>query len=256
MVVTWTRARTRSTSASARAWSCDRSGSSPRNAHAWSSTAALHSADSCAGNTATHSLSPTTWRGPHPHRPLQPRLGRPDPHRVGVHPHQRPPDPGPHPAPGLGADPRQHHRLHPGARLPRWSRPSRPPRSRPATRPGSPAPIAANIPGSRDTSPAAVRTRSSAPREVNPSIGATVTAANSLDEPRPPVHRHPRPVRALHLVAGGDPGQPDRLHRRRRVHHPLRRQHHPRQLTPPSVSDPRAVASSNALLHQQQRPLQ
>ena len=72
----------------------------------------------------------------------------------------------------------------------------------------SPAPIAANIPGSRDTSPAAVRTRSSAPREVNPSIGATVTAANSPTNPAPRSTATHDPSRALHLIPGGDPGQP------------------------------------------------
>src|SRR6185312_3536911 len=109
---------------------------------------------------------------------------RPDPDRVGVHPRQRPPDPGPDPAPGLSADPRQHHGLHPRAPLDGGlgglgHHDRGPP---PVQLPGA---HRRQHPGNRDTNPAAVRTRSSAPREVSPSIGATLTAANSETNPTP-----------------------------------------------------------------------
>ena len=143
----------------------------------------------------------------HPHRPLQPGLGRPDPHRVGVHPGQRPPDPGPHPAPGLGADPRQHHALHPRARLRRGlGRLGHHDRGPPGVQ--LPGPHRRQHPRQPGHQPGRrphplLRTPGGQPQHRRHRHRRELP-----DEPRPPVHRHPRPIAGPHLVPGGDPANP------------------------------------------------
>ena len=144
----------------------------------------MHSADSCAGSTATHSLNPTTCEGntrtDRSSLALAARTRtasastRTSARRTRAR--TRPP---------VSAQIRGSTiALHPGARLGVASAVSATTiEARHAS--SSPAPIAANTPGNRDTNPAAVRTRSSAPRDVNPSIGATLTAANSPTNPAP-----------------------------------------------------------------------
>ena len=144
----------------------------------------MHSADSCAGSTATHSDSPTTWLGntrtDRSSRALAARTRtasastRTSARRTRAR--TRPPD-----SEQIRGSTMPSTRAHASAVVSAVSATTI--EARQAS--SSPAPIAANTPGNRDTSPAAVRTRSSAPREVNPSIGATVTAANSPTNPAP-----------------------------------------------------------------------
>ena len=236
--LTSTRARTRSTSASARAWSMDRSGSLPVAARRrGSSTAALHSADSCAGNTATHSAR------------ARPRDGESSAPAAAQPAWTWPPGSGPPRHPRLASA-----RLVPGPRPPRS--PGTPWAERtPSTRAHASVRMASSRLGTRCWMPAACSPRRPSPptspatgrppppRSPRPLLRATGVSTPTSAPPNrrgtpdgPPPRSTPAhdPVPAR-ISSRPDAGQPDRLRRRRRIHHPLGSQDHLSPLIRPGL---------------------
>ena len=179
---------------------------------AWSSTAALHSADSCAGSTATHSLSPTTCEGhtrtDRSSRALAARSRTASAStsasarrvRARTCPPVSPQTRGKitastcaHPAAVVSAV---------SATMIEARHPSR-----------LPAAIAANVPGSRDTNAAAVCTRSCAPERSTPASErpSPTRTHSTCPAPRstpPTPHRGPAPHRGRRSRPAPPPAPP------------------------------------------------